>query len=90
MEEIHVPIHVKETGGRMVAKMFILNLIAFHGELTTNFICHSVFHFPIYGELNSQTPWLLTNQLLAEMERMIWIRMTPRLTWEINVELFMD
>jgi len=87
---MNILINPPEIGGRMVAKAFILNLINHHGELTTNFICHSVFHFPIYGELDSQVPWLLTNQLLTEMERMIWIRMTPRLTWEINTELFME
>ena len=90
MDEVYVPVNVKEPGGRMMAKLFILNLINFHKELPTNHICHSLFHTPIYGDMDSQVPWLLTNQLLSEMEKMVWIRMTPKLTWEINAELFME
>ena len=90
MDEMSIPLHVKEIGGRMVAKLFILSLISYHEELTTNYICHSLFNEPIYGDKDNQIPWLLTNQLLSEMENMIWIRMNTKLMWEINAELFID
>ncbi len=81
--------HTKEVGGKLISKTFIIQLLQ-QGACTTKLITSSMFWYPIYGELDSKLPSLITWQLLQEMERANWIRMNPSMRWEVNPEIFVE